>query len=111
MKKKGGVCDLAEKRCKPCEGGVSPLTEPESLDFLENIPDWKYDQGKITRIFRFPDFHRTMAFVNAVAWMAHQEDHHRIWKFPTIPARSVITPMPSVDFPKTILSARQKLTH
>jgi len=46
------------------------------LDFLKNIPEWKYYQGKIIRVFRFPDFHRTMAFVNAVAWMAHQEDHH-----------------------------------
>lgn len=75
-KNKNGVCDLAEKKCKPCEGGASPLTEAKILDFLKNIPEWKYDQGKITRVFRFPDFHRTMAFVNAVAWMAHQEDHH-----------------------------------
>jgi 4a-hydroxytetrahydrobiopterin dehydratase len=26
--------------------------------------------------FAFTNFHDTMAFVNAVAWIAHQQDHH-----------------------------------
>jgi 4a-hydroxytetrahydrobiopterin dehydratase len=37
---------------------------------------WKLIDGAIERQFRFEDFHRTMAFVNAVAWIAHREDHH-----------------------------------
>ena len=32
--------------------------------------------SSIERTFTFADFHATMAFVNAVAWMAHREDHH-----------------------------------
>jgi pterin-4a-carbinolamine dehydratase len=30
----------------------------------------------LERTWKFTDFHRTMAFVNAVAWIAHVEDHH-----------------------------------
>ncbi|MCM3562399.1 MAG: 4a-hydroxytetrahydrobiopterin dehydratase [Hydrogenophaga sp.] len=40
-------------------------------------PDgWKLIDGSIERTFRFANFHETMAFVNAVAWVAHREDHH-----------------------------------
>jgi 4a-hydroxytetrahydrobiopterin dehydratase len=40
--------------------------------------DWSLaaDGRELRREFRFPDFHHTMAFVNAVAWIAHRADHH-----------------------------------
>ncbi len=31
---------------------------------------------EIRRLFTFKGFHQTMAFVNAVAWIAHRENHH-----------------------------------
>jgi len=37
---------------------------------------WRLIDGALEKRFNFPDFHRTMAFVNAVAWIAHQADHH-----------------------------------
>jgi 4a-hydroxytetrahydrobiopterin dehydratase len=41
-------------------------------------PDWilDLDSGRISRELRFADYYQTMAFVNAVAWIAHQQDHH-----------------------------------
>lgn len=42
----------------------------------ENAQGWKLIDGALEKTYRFPDFHRTMAFVNAVAWVAHREDHH-----------------------------------
>jgi 4a-hydroxytetrahydrobiopterin dehydratase len=30
----------------------------------------------LSRTFTFPDYYRTIAFVNALAWMANREDHH-----------------------------------
>jgi 4a-hydroxytetrahydrobiopterin dehydratase len=30
----------------------------------------------LSKTFRFADYYQTMAFVNALAWIAHQEDHH-----------------------------------
>ena len=46
------------------------------IESLKEVPGWSLQDGAITRTFEFPDYHRTMAFVNAVAWIAHQEDHH-----------------------------------
>ena len=37
---------------------------------------WKLIDGALEKAFAFPNFHETMAFVNALAWVAHREDHH-----------------------------------
>lgn len=42
----------------------------------ENAQGWKLLDGALEKTFSFPDFHHTMAFVNALAWVAHREDHH-----------------------------------
>jgi len=43
---------------------------------LSALPDWKVESGAITRGFRFADYYETIAFVNALAFMVHREDHH-----------------------------------
>ena len=71
--------DLTAKKCKPCEGGVQPLTRAEAERYEKKLaPEWALsDDGKsIRRGYRFKDFYRTMAFVNAVAFVANEEDHH-----------------------------------
>jgi 4a-hydroxytetrahydrobiopterin dehydratase len=72
------MTELAQKHCKPCEGGSQPLGEDAVKALLASCPEWETcDEGKaIQRHFRFADFHQTMAFTNAVAWIAHREDHH-----------------------------------
>ncbi len=72
------MSELSEKRCVPCEGGIPSLDEGEARALLAQVPGWTLadDARHIERSFRFRDFHRTMAFVNALAWVAHQEDHH-----------------------------------
>ena len=42
----------------------------------EQAQGWKLIDGALEKTYSFPDFHRTMAFVNAVAWIAHEQDHH-----------------------------------
>ncbi|MGC4365026.1 4a-hydroxytetrahydrobiopterin dehydratase [Hydrogenophaga sp. R2] len=37
---------------------------------------WKLIDGALEKHWTFANFHETMAFVNAVAWIAHREDHH-----------------------------------
>lgn len=70
---------LIKKRCKPCEGGVPPLT-PDAVKALMSAlhGDWSVvNDGKaIQREFTFSGYHRTMGFVNAVAWIAESEGHH-----------------------------------
>jgi len=71
--------DLTRKRCAPCEGGVDPLSEAASRELLGALhDDWSLtDDGKcIERTFKFSGYHRTIAFVNAVAWIAESEGHH-----------------------------------
>lgn len=42
----------------------------------ESAQGWKLIDGALENTFTFVNFHETMAFVNAVAWIAHREDHH-----------------------------------
>ncbi len=71
------VCDLTNRKCKPCEGGVPPLKQEETERLLKQLePSWQLIDNKISRTFSFKNYYQTMAFVNAVAWISHQEDHH-----------------------------------
>lgn len=71
--------DLAEKHCKPCEGGVDPLREDQVEMLMAALhEDWRVsDDGlEIARRFEFPAYSRTLGFTNAVAWIAIVEGHH-----------------------------------
>jgi 4a-hydroxytetrahydrobiopterin dehydratase len=72
------VCDLTDKHCVPCEGGVDPIDRTEAEALLVDLPDWVLSEdGKmITRRFEFKGFYRTVAFINAMAWIVNQENHH-----------------------------------
>jgi 4a-hydroxytetrahydrobiopterin dehydratase len=44
---------------------------------LRSLPEWENLAGKaIARTFKFENYYQTMAFVNAVAFIAHTQDHH-----------------------------------
>jgi len=43
---------------------------------LHAVPGWQAKDGAIAKAFPFKNYYETMAFVNAVAWIAHNEDHH-----------------------------------
>jgi 4a-hydroxytetrahydrobiopterin dehydratase len=71
--------ELAERRCKPCEGGVAPYSRADAEREQRNLSDeWQLvEDGKALRAeYKFRDFFRTMSFVNAVAHVANVEDHH-----------------------------------
>lgn len=67
---------LAQRSCKPLPAGTPALSAEEIARLLAEIPGWEHAEGTIRRTFQFANFHETMAFVNAVAWIAHREDHH-----------------------------------
>lgn len=67
---------LNEKSCQPCEGGVAPLTEPEIAEQLKSLVGWEFVDGSIVKVYQFKNYYQTLAFTNAVAWIAHREDHH-----------------------------------
>lgn len=72
------MSELENKRCKPCEKGASPLQADVVNTLLQEVADWSLnsESKEISRRFHFKNYYQTMAFVNAAAWIAHQEDHH-----------------------------------
>jgi len=70
---------LDTKKCLACEGGVDALTPMEAEVLLKQLePGWHLNEKatEIQRTFNFKNYYETMAFVNAIAWMAHEENHH-----------------------------------
>ena len=72
------MTDLTTIRCVGCEGGIPAMSSEEVKKLMPQFAEWQLsDDGKsITRKLSFKDFYHTMAFVNAVAWIANQENHH-----------------------------------
>jgi 4a-hydroxytetrahydrobiopterin dehydratase len=73
--------NLADKHCKPCEGGMEPLSLEQATELMKGLhADWTLsDDGlHISRRFCFPAYSRTLAFANAVAWIAIVEGHHPV---------------------------------
>ena len=72
------ICNLTDKKCVPCEGGVPALTSEQAKSYLQQLQDWKINPEKteIHKTFTFKNYYHVMAFVNAAAFIAHQEKHH-----------------------------------
>jgi len=72
------MSELTSRRCSPCERGSEPLVPDQARELLKQVMGWNLSEsGKEIRLTcEFDDYFKTMAFVNAVAWIAHREDHH-----------------------------------
>lgn len=74
--------DLTEKRCVPCEGDVPPLSDHETEKLLGELTGWAAnvdapgEPRKLFKRFEFPDFLGAIAFVDRVAALAEEEQHH-----------------------------------
>lgn len=70
------MTELSTKKCKPCEGAVAPLSVEAAQALLKQLDGWMIENGLLRKQFKFKNYHETMAFVNATAWISHREDHH-----------------------------------
>ena len=73
------VAELTTRHCKPCEKGDNPLSPDQARELLGRLhSDWSLDDAdrQISRTCKFRNYYQTIAFVNALAWIAHAEDHH-----------------------------------
>ncbi len=68
--------DLATRKCKPCEGGVTPYGAQQANEMLKSLKGWILENGRLVKVYPFGNYYQTMAFVNALAWISHREDHH-----------------------------------
>ena len=69
---------LHRQYCQNLETPPLKLTTQEQQDLLGEIPGWSInpDANTLYRNFKFKNFYQTMAFTNAVAWIAEQQNHH-----------------------------------
>ncbi|QPF73577.1 4a-hydroxytetrahydrobiopterin dehydratase [Roseateles sp. DAIF2] len=61
-----------------CTPQHEALPEAQLQSWLDQVPGWLPDAERqlIARAFRFDNYYQTMAFVDAVAELAHAQDHH-----------------------------------
>ena len=72
----GRIKSFSGRSCRPFPPGTPPLSGAEVAALLRDFPGWTMHQGAIIKTFAFPDYQHTLAFVNAVAWIAQRQDHH-----------------------------------
>lgn len=69
--------DLAALHCAPAKDALS---DAEAARLAALVPAWRIEpgrhQGKLARKFSFTNYYETLAFVNALAYITHREDHH-----------------------------------
>lgn len=67
---------LVEQSAKPITKGAAPLSQKEAGDLMRDIPQWSLSETSVTRDFYFKDFRGAMTFVNGVAAISNEQDHH-----------------------------------
>jgi 4a-hydroxytetrahydrobiopterin dehydratase len=70
--------ELAQRKCRPCEGGIAPLTRTDAESMLTALSGWHLTpNGKaIRREWRVKDFLTAIDFFQHLATLAEEEGHH-----------------------------------
>ena len=68
--------NLSKQQCKPCTAGTPPLSQNQIDVLMKQLEGWEQHDQVISKTVTFNNFHQAMSFVNAVAWVSNQEDHH-----------------------------------
>ncbi len=68
--------ELAALSALDCRSGAPRLSPDELTQRRRALPGWDAADDRLTKTFRFGNYYETMAFVNAVAYVAHRQDHH-----------------------------------
>lgn len=73
------MSDLHEAHCEACEGQEAALEAEQVRTLMAPLdPRWSMNtsQQRLEASFQFKNYYQTMAFLNAVAFIANREDHH-----------------------------------
>jgi 4a-hydroxytetrahydrobiopterin dehydratase len=69
------MSNLLHQRCQALDG-APPMGDAAIRNHLAQVSGWQLKDGAIEKTFSFRDYHETLGFVNALAWIANTEDHH-----------------------------------
>jgi len=67
------TADLLSSKCLP---RTAALDAAAIADHLQALNGWTVREGKIVKTFAFKNYYETLAFINAIAYVIHAEDHH-----------------------------------
>src|SRR5687767_8536498 len=67
---------LDQLKAKQSSATTIALPAEKAAELLNLLPGWELIGGEIAKIYRFKNYYETIAFVNAVAWVSHAQDHH-----------------------------------
>lgn len=73
------MTDLLTQQCGPLSSDTSALSNAEATALLQQLnPQWTLDteQKTIAHSYPFKNYYQTMACVNVIAQISHQQDHH-----------------------------------
>lgn len=72
------TCDLADKDCQPCKGGVAPYGADEAREMTARLDGWTLSDKSdaISRRFEFKGFLRAVEMANLAAWLGNKQGHH-----------------------------------
>ena len=74
------ICDLSDKNCVPCEGGVAAMGEAEAQALMAELDaDWRLEMeggGRLLRRLEFKGFAKAVYTANLAAWLGDREGHH-----------------------------------
>ena len=75
------MCDLFNKKCVPCEGGILPFDISEIHKYQKKVDGWDVKEKKdniyfLEKNFVFKDFVNSQNFINKIGEISEKENHH-----------------------------------
>ena len=75
------MSDLLNKKCVPCEGGITPFDISEIHKYQKKIDGWSVFKNEkdiyyLEKNFTFKNFLKSQKFVNDVGKISEDEGHH-----------------------------------
>ena len=75
------MTDLINKKCLPCEGGISPFDISEIHKYQKKVDGWEIIKNEkdvylLEKNFIFKNFLESQSFVNEVGKISEDEGHH-----------------------------------
>ena len=69
---------LSKKKCRPCEGGVEPMSTQQAKEYVKVLEGWQLSQDgqSINKTYGMKDFMAAVKLINQIAEIAEAEDHH-----------------------------------
>jgi 4a-hydroxytetrahydrobiopterin dehydratase len=67
---------LVERHSHALPQGSPPLSAPQIQELMPELQGWAREGDELRKTVSFKNYHETMSFVNAVAYIANREDHH-----------------------------------